>query len=359
MKRGFVPVLVAVLILGSMSPALADFLRDGDWEYCADGANATITRYYGNDRYLVIPSVLGGLTVTTIGSMAMQLSSDRDDAISPVTITVPGTVKVIENANFVGYNSLTTIELPEGLQSIGDDCFSYCGSLEAIRIPSSVTGLGGFLFDYCDRLTVEAYAGSVAEKLCIAEGIPYKIIGGERLAAAVPQAPFVEAAQAPHMNPPVDPKVFHMQTFDEFHFKRNQMLNIYTGPGYDYYRSSNGKAAASTNGQIYVFGWDGQWLLVLYGTGSGLSRYGYVNRSDFSDDVGGIYLESANLNASIAATCMISDCMPDDHSYITTLNPGTPVKYIAYNPDFDWAYIEVNADVGLVRGFVPYNCLGF
>jgi hypothetical protein len=150
-----------------------------------------------------------------------------------------------------------------------------------------------------------------------------------------------------------------MQTFDEFHFGRNQMLDIYTGPGYQYYRSANGKAAASTNGQIFIFGWDGDWLLVLYGTGNGKSRYGYTNRSDFKDDVGGIILEFANLDATIAASCMISDCMPDDHSYITTLNPGTPVKYLAYNPDFDWAYIEVDADVGKVRGFVPYGSLGF
>ncbi len=358
MKKLLVLLLVVTLILGSMTLAYAGDKRDGDWEYSTDGASATITRYLGDDAHISIPSVLGGLPVTTIGSMAMQLLMG-DDVISPKTIKVPDTVKVIENANFVGYNGLMSIELPEGLQSIGDDCFSYCTSLATIRLPASLTGLGAYLFDSCDNITVEVYPGSLAETVCRAEGIPYRIVGAEKPPVTATQEPFVIATQAPQAKPGINLRKFTMQTFDEFHFRRNQMLDIYTGPGYNYYRSANGKAAASTNAQIFIFGWEENWLLVLYGTGNGKSRYGYANKSDFDDDIGGRTLDFANLDASIATSCFITDCMPDDHSILTTLSPGTAVKFLAYNPDFDWAYIEVNADIGLMRGFVPFDCLSY
>ncbi len=353
MKKAIILLLAAAISMGLAAHAFAENYTDGNWEYSTNGSEATIIRYLGNDRYLGIPSSLGGLTVTAIGESVLFPASDSEEAHSLLAVTVPGTVKVMEGMNFVSYPDLVSVELSEGLQSIGDDCFSYCGSLQSIRIPSTVTGMGYGLFEFSDQLVVEVYAGSVAETYCRMEGIPYRVIGGEQANAAPPQPAQGNTRLA------VDPKTYRMHTFDEFPFRRNQTLKIYSGPGTQYYRSANGKALASTNRSIYIFGWEGDWLMVLYGTGDGKSRYGYTHKSDFTDKVGSRYMEFAHLDATIATECTITDCMPDDKSSITTLHAGTPVDYLAYNPDFDWAYIEVSADAGLVRGFVPYNCLGF
>ena len=351
MKRGIILLLLVVISMGLVTQAFADkTYKDGNWEYSINGKEATITRYLGNDRYLAIPSSLGGVPVTIIGNSAI-FQSDSSDAHSLISVTVPNTVRVIEGLNFIGYSGLVSVELPEGLQSIGDDCFSYCGSLQSIRIPSTVTGIGYALFEFSGRVTVEVYPGSVAETFCKMEGVPYKIIGGT--AAATPRPTREQTL------PKIDPKTYRLHTFDEFPFRRGQTLKIYSGPGTHYYRAANGKALASTNRAIYILGWDSDWLMVLYGTGDGKSRYGYTHKSDFKDKVGSRYMEFARLNATIETACRITDCMPDDRSYITALSAGTPVLYLAYNPDFDWAYIEVSADVGLVRGFVPYKCLGF
>ena len=352
MKRIIVFLLLLALVIGPAGQAFAD--KNGDWEYFVDNGSATVTKYLGDDQYLLIPSMLGGCPVTVIGEGAIMHSPSSDTASSLITIAVPDTVKSIENLNFAFYQDLLIVELPEGLQSIGNNCFSNCGRLASIRIPSSVTGLGRYLFDKSDQVTVEVYPDSVAETFCKMEGVPYKVIGSA--AKVNTPTPKPTRTKSPLL---VDPKKYLMHTFDRFRFARNQVLDIYSGPGYDYYRAANGKAAASTNGKIYIFGWDGNWLMVLYGTGDGKSRMGYANKSDFSDHVSGGFMEFAHISATIATDCMISDCLIEDNSFITTLTSGTQVDYLAFSPDTGRAYIEVSTDVGLVRGFIPYDCLGF
>lgn len=43
-------------------------------------------------------------------------------------------------------------------------------------------------------------------------------------------------------------------------------LPVYSAPSTSAWRGANGKAEASTNATIYAIGWDGDWLLMMYGT---------------------------------------------------------------------------------------------
>ena len=69
------------------------------------------------------------------------------------SITIPSSVKTIENNAFFYCNGLTSITLPSSVNTIGDYAFSECSSLSSIMIPLSVTSIGIYAFSYCSALS--------------------------------------------------------------------------------------------------------------------------------------------------------------------------------------------------------------
>ena len=53
---------------------------------------------------------------------------------------------------------------------------------------------------------------------------------------------------------------------------------VYSGPGKQYYREADGKAAVSANDWVQVFGMDGDWVLVQYRIRNALLRFGYIQK---------------------------------------------------------------------------------
>lgn len=74
-----------------------------------------ISRYIGSETDIVIPSQIGGKTVSAIGN-------------------VMGTTGAFE-----GCTSITAVVIPDGVTEIQDNAFYGCTSLETVTIPSSVT----------------------------------------------------------------------------------------------------------------------------------------------------------------------------------------------------------------------------
>jgi len=67
-------------------------------------------------------------------------------------ISIPDTVRIIEDEAFEFCIQLTQIILPHSVTRIGDYAFAYCESLQSITIPDSVTCIGHCAFVNCNSL---------------------------------------------------------------------------------------------------------------------------------------------------------------------------------------------------------------
>ena len=87
------------------------------FEYSIEDDCVTITGYTGTDTVVTIPSLIDGLSVTSIRYSA-----------------------------FYGCTSLTSVTIPDSVTSIGNYAFESCTSLTSITIPDSVTSIGDYVF---------------------------------------------------------------------------------------------------------------------------------------------------------------------------------------------------------------------
>lgn len=69
------------------------------------------------------------------------------------SVTIPGSVKIIETGAFGDCSQLTSVVFMEGVKEIGRGTFDGCTSLTAINIPKSVTEIGELAFRNCTNLT--------------------------------------------------------------------------------------------------------------------------------------------------------------------------------------------------------------
>jgi autotransporter-associated beta strand protein len=150
-----------VLDSGSLAPAVATLLVDssvalptvsaaaqaGDFTYeTADGA-VTITAYTGAGGSVVIPEVIDGLPVTTIGDYAFS------GLTSITSLIIGNSVTGIGMGAISDCSGLASVTIGNAVTSIGLFAFSGCTSLASVFIPASVTDLGGAAFSNCSSLT--------------------------------------------------------------------------------------------------------------------------------------------------------------------------------------------------------------
>lgn len=81
--------------------------------------------------------------VIAIGSFGEKVKS----------ISLPSTLKYIDDSTFYKCSELSEINLPSNLVSIGYNAFAFCTSLKEITIPGSVTKVGDSAFYGCENLT--------------------------------------------------------------------------------------------------------------------------------------------------------------------------------------------------------------
>ena len=97
----------------------------------------TITNYNKKDvKAAIIPAVIGGKAVTSIGNGAFA------GCDSLMTIVIPDRVTSIGNKAFSGCHKLTRVTIPKSVTSIGDQAFSTCHRLANVTIPDGVTSIG-------------------------------------------------------------------------------------------------------------------------------------------------------------------------------------------------------------------------
>ena len=95
---------------------------------------------------IVIPSSLGGCSVTSIGAYAFFGCSGL------TSVTIPDSVANIGQSAFFGCSGLTNMTIPGSVTSIGSEAFSDCSGLTSVTIPNSVTNIESCAFSVCTNL---------------------------------------------------------------------------------------------------------------------------------------------------------------------------------------------------------------
>jgi uncharacterized repeat protein (TIGR03803 family) len=118
-----------------------------EFGYTTNDVASTITGYFGPGGEVTIPSSIGGLPVTCIGSNAFF------GLTGIIGITIPDGVSTIGYGAFSACQDLTHVAIPNSVTSIGDNAFNDCVNLTNVAIPSSVTNIGSGAFATCLSLT--------------------------------------------------------------------------------------------------------------------------------------------------------------------------------------------------------------
>lgn len=167
-------ILVLTLMLCLAFAASAD--EEGYYTYTVKNGEATITyvdKSISGD--VVVPSTLGGYTVTGIGSGAfanctnmkslvltdsiVSIEDPKPNYIGPfedcinLEIVIFGkNLTRIPRSAFRGCTGLKNINIPDNITSIGESAFCNCDSLESIIIPGSIKEIPAGCFYSCESL---------------------------------------------------------------------------------------------------------------------------------------------------------------------------------------------------------------
>ena len=123
-------------------------------KYEIKGDAVTITRCAKDaSGELIIPAIIEGKTVTSIGFSAFFFCRRL------TSVTIPDGVTSIGTQAFSGCTNLTGITIPDSVTSFGDGAFQGCSRLTSITIPDSVKSIGGMAFMGCSSLSAVTFLG--------------------------------------------------------------------------------------------------------------------------------------------------------------------------------------------------------
>ncbi|MCR5795333.1 MAG: leucine-rich repeat protein [Solobacterium sp.] len=125
-----------------------EYLEFGDFTYIRYKTQVMIAGYTGSESEVTIPEKIDDLPVTGIGTNAFEYCEFQ-------SVTIPSSVKRINDYAFASCYSLKQLNLCEGLEEIGYCAFVYCMSLYNVEIPDSVTCIKGGAFSDCRLASVK------------------------------------------------------------------------------------------------------------------------------------------------------------------------------------------------------------
>ena len=133
-------VLTVALIVATTAMAFAQTVPAG-LLYENEGNGVKITGYNGTATTLVIPSSIGGRSVTIIGDAAFR------EKYTLESVTLPNTITIIGAQAFYQCYDLRSINWPTSLTTIGDNAFFQCQSLVgSVTFPAPLRTIGSGAF---------------------------------------------------------------------------------------------------------------------------------------------------------------------------------------------------------------------
>lgn len=157
-------LLVLLMLALALPPAL-----QAQFNYTTNSGGANITGYTGSSASVIIPDVIDGQPVNSIGTWAFAYNTSLVSVTIPNSVTTIGewafygcsltgvtignNVTNIDNNAFFDCDNLVSITLGSSVVTIGNSAFASCSNLVSVTIPSSVASIGNSAFSSCGNLT--------------------------------------------------------------------------------------------------------------------------------------------------------------------------------------------------------------
>ena len=168
MKKRFLTLLLALVLVLSVVPSTAwaevieftfgeektSFVYDSDTKTLTISGNGRIPdNDFDGSIYAKVGVPIAEVKKVVIKSGVKKIGKSAfEDFTSLTSVSIPGTVTVINGYAFYKCYSLSSVTLPKSLKTIGYNAFDYCTSLKSITIPASVTEIGNHAFYECKNL---------------------------------------------------------------------------------------------------------------------------------------------------------------------------------------------------------------
>ena len=110
--------------------------EQGEFRFKIVGREAVLMKYAGKSKEINVPEKVENYEVTGIDSDAFLHAEDMVENIS-----LPDTIKTIEQSTFSNLCKLQTLDLGEGIKSLDEGAICYCTKLKELYIPKSLTDM--------------------------------------------------------------------------------------------------------------------------------------------------------------------------------------------------------------------------
>ena len=155
-------------------------------------------------------------------------------------------------------------------------------------------------------------------------------------------------------------KITEILDFSPVTLNAGQTLAVYSAPNSAAWRSDSGTASVSTNRGLWVAGYEGQWMLILYTNEYSQIRVGYINafRLTGALPTANTLYFAPRIVRLTSGTNLTSDPLTASE-VILSLSAGTEVTWLcSCNLGSNWAYVETTINGATVRGFIPAIVVG-
>ena len=146
-------------------------------------------------------------------------------------------------------------------------------------------------------------------------------------------------------------------------FPKGKIYEVFRGPGREYGRSANGMASVSTNDTVWVYGFQGDWMLISYAISGGHTRYGWISTAGlpasmleycpeliFPGDEG-----TEHVYVTVRKDAHMVDVLDSDRDVIYPLQVGDSIHCLAEMNG--WVLVEIYDRGDPFRGFVRWETL--